>query len=81
MVYDYRTGKAKKELDLPLSLSSIVESDPVSASLARGANVLPSSSNTTLVPTGLCILIFNFFFFKTLVADLQIPEETNPSNL
>lgn len=43
----------------------------MSANVASGGSVLPSSSKTTLVPTGLCIFIFSFFFFKTRVAGLH----------
>lgn len=47
-----------------------------SATLASGGSALPSSSNTTLVPVGLCTLIFNFFFFEIRVVGLQRKKQT-----
>jgi hypothetical protein len=56
---------------LPWSSRDELSTFFLSATLASGGSVLPSSSKTTLVPTGLWTLIFNFFFFKTRVAGLQ----------
>lgn len=60
----------KKKEGIPLSTTNVSLLLLMSASLARGASGLPSSSKLTLVPTGLWILIFNFFFFKIRVGGL-----------